>query len=160
MPVDPIELRALADRLLTIDFVPDECSRFANPQRCESLGGLGVIGCELNSSTGSDEPTGPHVVGYTVVSDADPAQISVDDSPGESRSLIGAPACLGEDMGARDHPRALGIDDDEVGISSDVEGSLRQPVLLGGSGGVETHYVAHGDMTRECGIYEERQSRV
>jgi hypothetical protein len=29
MSVDPLELRALADELLTRDFLPDECARYA-----------------------------------------------------------------------------------------------------------------------------------
>jgi hypothetical protein len=37
MPVDPHELRALAASLLTRDFHADECARYAEPERCESL---------------------------------------------------------------------------------------------------------------------------
>jgi len=39
MPVDPYQLRALADQVLTRDFLPDECARYASADRCESLGG-------------------------------------------------------------------------------------------------------------------------
>ena len=34
MPVDPQRLRDLADDLLTRDFLPDECARYATPDRC------------------------------------------------------------------------------------------------------------------------------
>ncbi len=37
IPVDPYELRALAGDLLTRDFLPDECARYARAQRCASL---------------------------------------------------------------------------------------------------------------------------
>jgi DNA-binding SARP family transcriptional activator/WD40 repeat protein len=37
MPVDPYRLRALADQLLTRDFLPDECSRYASESRCREL---------------------------------------------------------------------------------------------------------------------------
>jgi WD40 repeat protein len=36
MPVDPHQLRALADELLTRDFLPDECARYATAERCEA----------------------------------------------------------------------------------------------------------------------------
>ncbi|HEX6286804.1 MAG TPA: hypothetical protein VFZ80_04910, partial [Acidimicrobiia bacterium] len=35
MPVDPYQLRALAGELLTRDFLPDECVRYAAAERCE-----------------------------------------------------------------------------------------------------------------------------
>lgn len=38
MPVDPHQLRKLAGELLTRDFLPDECSRYASRERCENLG--------------------------------------------------------------------------------------------------------------------------
>lgn len=34
MPVDPYRLRELADTLLTRDFLPDECERYATDERC------------------------------------------------------------------------------------------------------------------------------
>ncbi len=34
IPVDPHQLRELASRLLTRDFLPDECIRYARPERC------------------------------------------------------------------------------------------------------------------------------
>jgi WD40 repeat protein len=34
MPVDPDDLRQLADQLLTRGFLPDECARYAAPERC------------------------------------------------------------------------------------------------------------------------------
>ena len=37
MPVDPHELRDLADELLTRDFLPDECARYATPGRCQNV---------------------------------------------------------------------------------------------------------------------------
>lgn len=37
IPVDPYELRALAGDLLTRDMLPDECARYARPERCASL---------------------------------------------------------------------------------------------------------------------------
>jgi WD40 repeat protein len=39
MPVDPYQLRTLADELLTRDFLPDECTRYAASERCENLTG-------------------------------------------------------------------------------------------------------------------------
>ncbi|HVR77016.1 MAG TPA: BTAD domain-containing putative transcriptional regulator [Acidimicrobiia bacterium] len=36
MPVDPHELRDLANELLTRDFLPDECARYATAERCEA----------------------------------------------------------------------------------------------------------------------------
>lgn len=39
IPVDPSELRALAGQLLTRDFLPDECSRYARQERCDALEG-------------------------------------------------------------------------------------------------------------------------
>lgn len=39
MPVDPYQLRALAADLLTRDFLPDECARYATADRCETLSG-------------------------------------------------------------------------------------------------------------------------
>lgn len=39
MPVDPFELRSLAEELLTRDFLPDECARYATADRCETLSG-------------------------------------------------------------------------------------------------------------------------
>lgn len=39
MPVDPYQLRQLAGELLTRAFLPDECARYASPDRCETLGG-------------------------------------------------------------------------------------------------------------------------
>jgi DNA-binding SARP family transcriptional activator/WD40 repeat protein len=39
MPVDPYQLRALADELLTRDFLPDECARYATADRCEAATG-------------------------------------------------------------------------------------------------------------------------
>jgi hypothetical protein len=39
MPVDPFRLRALADQLLTRDFLPDECARYASAERCQMLDG-------------------------------------------------------------------------------------------------------------------------
>lgn len=39
MPVDPYEIRALAAELLTRDFLPDECARYATADRCETLSG-------------------------------------------------------------------------------------------------------------------------
>ncbi|MFP3881866.1 MAG: WD40 repeat domain-containing protein, partial [Actinomycetota bacterium] len=41
-PVDPYELRALAGDLLTRDFLPDECARYARPERCARLDAAGV----------------------------------------------------------------------------------------------------------------------
>lgn len=38
MPVDPHQLRGLAGELLTRDFLPDECARYARPDRCAELG--------------------------------------------------------------------------------------------------------------------------
>lgn len=37
IPVDAHELRALAAQLLTCDFLPDECSRYACKKRCDAL---------------------------------------------------------------------------------------------------------------------------
>lgn len=37
MPVDPHQLRGLAGELLTRDFLPDECPRYARPERCETV---------------------------------------------------------------------------------------------------------------------------
>lgn len=37
IPVDAHELRALAGQLLTRDFLPDECSRYARQERCDAL---------------------------------------------------------------------------------------------------------------------------
>jgi DNA-binding SARP family transcriptional activator/WD40 repeat protein len=39
MPVDPYQVRALANQLLTRDFLPDECARYASADRCATLGG-------------------------------------------------------------------------------------------------------------------------
>jgi WD40 repeat protein len=39
MPIDPYQLRALAADLLTRDFLPDECARYAAAERCEALTG-------------------------------------------------------------------------------------------------------------------------
>jgi DNA-binding SARP family transcriptional activator/WD40 repeat protein len=39
MPVDPFLLRDLAEGLLTRDFLPDECARYATESRCETLTG-------------------------------------------------------------------------------------------------------------------------
>lgn len=39
IPVDANELRALAGQLLTRDFLPDECSRYARQERCDALEG-------------------------------------------------------------------------------------------------------------------------
>ncbi len=39
MPVDPSQLRALAADLLTRDFLPDECARYATADRCETVSG-------------------------------------------------------------------------------------------------------------------------
>ncbi|MEX1124049.1 MAG: BTAD domain-containing putative transcriptional regulator [Acidimicrobiia bacterium] len=39
MPVDPYQLRQLADELLTRDFLPDECARYAAAERCEASSG-------------------------------------------------------------------------------------------------------------------------
>ncbi|HKY49377.1 MAG TPA: hypothetical protein VJQ79_15495, partial [Acidimicrobiia bacterium] len=39
LPVDPHELRALAAKLLTRDFLPDECARYAQKARCDLLAG-------------------------------------------------------------------------------------------------------------------------
>jgi WD40 repeat protein len=39
MPVDPYQLRALAAELLTRDFLPDECARYATAGRCETVTG-------------------------------------------------------------------------------------------------------------------------
>lgn len=39
MPVDPHELRQLANELLTRDFRPDECARYAPADRCERVTG-------------------------------------------------------------------------------------------------------------------------
>lgn len=39
MPVDPQELRDLANELLTRDFLPDECARYATAERCEASTG-------------------------------------------------------------------------------------------------------------------------
>ena len=39
MPVDPHQLRALAADLLTRDFLPDECARYATADRCETSSG-------------------------------------------------------------------------------------------------------------------------
>lgn len=39
MPVDPQQLRDLADGLLTRDFLPDECARYATAERCEAMTG-------------------------------------------------------------------------------------------------------------------------
>src|SRR5690606_33773136 len=39
MPVDPHRLRSLAEELLTRDFRPDECARYASPDRCETVSG-------------------------------------------------------------------------------------------------------------------------
>jgi hypothetical protein len=39
MPVDPYQLRALAAELLTRDFLPDECARYAAAERCEASTG-------------------------------------------------------------------------------------------------------------------------
>lgn len=39
IPVDSSELRALAGQLLTRDFLPDECSRYARQERCDALEG-------------------------------------------------------------------------------------------------------------------------
>ncbi len=39
LPVDPFQLRDLAEELLTRDFLPDECARYAAQSRCETLTG-------------------------------------------------------------------------------------------------------------------------
>ncbi len=39
LPVDPFQLRDLAEELLTRDFLPDECARYAEQSRCEALTG-------------------------------------------------------------------------------------------------------------------------
>jgi DNA-binding SARP family transcriptional activator/WD40 repeat protein/energy-coupling factor transporter ATP-binding protein EcfA2 len=39
MPVDPYQLRALAAELLTRDFLPDECARYATAGRCGTVTG-------------------------------------------------------------------------------------------------------------------------
>jgi hypothetical protein len=39
MPVDPYQLRDLAEELLTRDFLPDECARYATADRCEAVTG-------------------------------------------------------------------------------------------------------------------------
>jgi serine/threonine protein kinase/DNA-binding SARP family transcriptional activator/WD40 repeat protein len=39
MPVDPYQLRDLAEALLTRDFLPDECARYSTADRCDTVTG-------------------------------------------------------------------------------------------------------------------------